>query len=96
MNKIFKIILIVSSLCLISCGKMSVRYKTMQSNVTLLKREITVYSSETGKIVWNFKGDCFMTEESKTGDITIIFDNKGIKKADFIGDRFFVIMVEKD
>lgn len=96
MNNIFKIILITLSLCLISCGRMSVKYKTMQSNVSLLKREVTVYSSETSKIVWSFTGDCYMTEESKSGDITIIFDDKGIKKADFVGDKFFVIMVEKD
>jgi hypothetical protein len=52
-------------------------------------RNIKVYTSIDGKLLWEKTGKCFIADSSTSGDVMILFTNEN-KKVDIIGPAIVV------
>ena len=76
-----------------SCTKMS---KNLESDWGDLERVVTVTSIFTGDTLFHYDGPCYISEGSTGTDVRLIYYiGKKAKKADFIGNGFNFVAIEK-
>jgi hypothetical protein len=59
-----------------------------------LLREITIYNTFTGDIVFQKTGKCFIQDDASAGDFMIYWSDEN-KKTDFLGHGLSMVAVEK-
>lgn len=77
------------------CNSCTQQLKNLESDFSALDRNLVVTNAFTGDTVWKYSGDCYISEGSKAGDVTVIYYvGKKAKKADFVGN-FILSAIEK-
>ena len=77
------------------CNSCTQQLKNLESDFSALDRDLVVTSAFTGDTTWKYSGDCYISEGSSAGDVTIIYYvGKKAKKADFVGN-FILSAIEK-
>ena len=56
-----------------------------------------VYDSASGKVLWTFEGNCYLTERKHIGNYTVIYytEDGNTERADFVGSTINIIVVDK-
>ena len=97
MKKIIVLFILVTiSLLFSACNSCTKGIKNLESDWGDLERTVTVTSAFTGDTLFHYDGPCYISEDSKGGDVSLIYYvGKKAKKADFIGSGFNFVAIEK-
>lgn len=96
MKKLIAIIAIVFiAFGFTGCNSCTQGLKNLESDFSALDRTIVITNAFTGDTVWTYTGDCYISDGSGPGDVTIIYYvGKKAKKADFFGN-FILTALER-
>ena len=89
-------IAIMGCLLLSGCGNgWEMTKKNFKSNYSELPRKVVVYDSFKTKPIWEFTGIVYMSDDSRVGNVSIIYKKGGeYYKNDFIGQHLIISMIE--
>ena len=89
-------IVIMGCLLLSGCGNgWEITKKNFKSNYSELPRKVVVYDSFKAEPIWEFTGIVYMSDDSCSGNVSIIYKKGGkYYKNDFVGHHINVYMIE--
>ena len=97
MKKLITILIFTAiSIAVIACNSFKKFSKDVESDWGDLNRNVVVTSAFTGDTLFRYSGKCYISQSSTVGDVTLIYYDGGeAKKADFIGNWFNFVAIEK-
>jgi hypothetical protein len=98
MKKIIAVVLLAFGLVsLVACNPSNMALWRKQRDTGYsggLVREVTIYNTFTGEIVFHKIGKCFIEDTALPGDFMILWTEEN-KKTDFLGHGLSMVAVEK-
>ena len=78
------------------CNSCTQVTKNLESDWSNLERVVTITSAFTGDTLFHYDGPCYISEsKNENGGTVIYYINGKAKKADFIGNGFNSVAIEK-
>lgn len=95
MKKILIFLLLISAF-FAGCNSCTKMTKNLESDWSDLERTVTVTSAFSGDTLFRYEGPCYISEDKNESGVTLIYYvGKKAKKADFIGNGFNFVAIEK-
>lgn len=90
------LVLVAACIGLTGCNSCTKFTKNMESDWGDLERTVTVTSAFTGDTLFHYEGSCYIAANSEMQGVTLIYYvGKTPKKADFIGNGYNFVAIEK-